>query len=618
MNKILLSLLFVVLTLPSQAGNLVFSNGKPEIGARVNITYKTDSSVLDSNYLIVYHFRDNQKFPTAEATLLNGSARIFIDSRDNFMLLKIINKYGIVDDNNGRYWDLVIYNEGKAIKNGYLNKAISYLGSTGENYTRVPNYDSIKVALEDELKLYPDNFRAKLAYETLKLDFKLVKYDEYSNKLREFLNTKIDIDDELSISAAIKALNSLNEQDKANELEQKFIKEHPKSDMAKDQKLEDLANVNSFDEFIDKLSVYLNDNYNNREIETVYNSFVFAHSQSKELMIKLNQNLNKLKSIPAYLYNEIALTYIDDEDIKAEFTQKEIIDNSNMYLNIGLTKLDSLYEFKPIDVSFNEWGVYISKTKSDLYLTQYKLNLLSNDSINAFVSVVKAIDAAPYQMNSALYTEALELANKYKKTNSIKSLIELAYKNNIVDNDLEKYILKLISENNNIDISYINELIKSNKKNKIDKLKNSLTKETQLSGFVQNTDGTFADLDKLKGKVKVVFIGSSWCDVCTEVYPIFNQLHSLYKDNSKVSIIGISIWEDEKAKESVKDMITDFNIEYPNYIDNTDLIPRKLNVFGFPTIVIVDKDNYIRYTIRGYKNREELLDLVNDFVRILE
>ncbi|MER3330123.1 MAG: redoxin family protein, partial [Candidatus Kapaibacterium sp.] len=230
----------------------------------------------------------------------------------------------------------------------------------------------------------------------------------------------------------------------------------------------------------------------------------------------------------------------------------------------------------------------------------------------------KAIDGAPYQMNSTLYTEALELANKYNKTTSIKNLIENAYKNNIVDSDLEKFILKLISENNSIDISYINELIKSNKKSKIDKLKNSLTKETQLSGFVQNLDGTFADLDKLKGKTKVVLIGSSWCDVCTDVYPIFNQLHSQFKEDKNVSIIGISIWEDEKAKESVKDMIADFSIEYPNYIDNTDLVPRKLNVFGFPTIVIVDKDNYIRYTIRGFKNREELLDLVNDFVRILE
>ncbi|MFA7325391.1 MAG: redoxin family protein [Candidatus Kapaibacterium sp.] len=618
MNKILLALLMVIFTMSTYAGNLVFNNDKPEIGGRVLITYETDNSILDSNFLIIYHFRDNQRFPTAETALLYGGVRLFIDSRDNLILMKVINKYGVVDDNSGKYWDLVVHSERIPVKNSLLNKAISYLGSTGENYTRVPNYDSIKVALEAELKLYPDNFRAKLAYETLKLDFKLIKYDEYSEKLKEILNTKIDVDDELSISAAIKALNSINEQDKATELQKKFIKEHPNSDMAKDEKLEELANVNSFEEFINNLSSYLNSNYSEREIEPVYNSYVFAHSQSKKLMNKLDQNLNKLKFIPAYLYNEIALTYIDEEDIKVEFAQKEIIDSANKYLNIGLSKLDSMHVFMPIDVSFPEWKVYISKTESDLYLTQYKLNLLSNDSLNALVSVEKAIEAAPYQMNSALYTEALELANKYKKTNSIKSLIELAYKNNIVDNDLEKYILKLISENNNIDISYINELIKSNKQSKIDKLKNSLTKETQLSGFVQNLDGTFADLDKLKGKVKVVLIGSSWCDVCTEVYPIFNQLHSQYKTDSKVSIVGISIWEDEKAKESVKDMIADFNIEYPNYIDNTDLVPRKLNVFGFPTIVIVDQDNYIRYTIRGYKNREELLGLVNDFVRILE
>lgn len=618
MKKIVLLLLFVVFTLPTFAGKLEFNNDKPVVGARVLITYTTDASILDSQFLITYHFRDNQRFPTAETALLYGGIRMFIDSRDNFILMKVIDKNGVVDDNNGKFWGLVIHSEEKPIKNGYLNKALSYLGTTGDNYTRVPNYDSIRVALEQELKVYPDNFRAKIAYETLKLDFKLVKFDEYSDKLKDVLNTKIDVDDELSISAAIKALNSLNEQDKANELEKKFINDHPKSEMAKDKTLEELANVNSFEEFINNLSLYLNNNYKDREIEPVYNSFVFAHSQSKELMGKLSQNMNKLKQIPAYLYNEIALTYIDDEDIKTAFTQKEILDSSNKYVNIGLSKLDSLLEFRPIDISIIEWEIFVSKTKSDLYLTQYKLNILSKDSVSATDNVIKAIDAAPYQMNSILYTEALELANMYNKTEVIKDLIEKAYTNNIVDMELEKYILKLISTNSNIDISFLNGVIESSKKIKVEKLKNSLTKDTQLSGFVQNIDGTFSDLDKLKGKLKVVLIGSSWCDVCTEVYPIFNQLHTQFKADTTVAIIGISIWEDEKAKESVKDMIAEFDIEYPNYIDNTDLIPRKMNVFGFPTILIVDKDNYVRYTIRGFKNREELLDLVNDFVRILE
>lgn len=618
MKMFILSLVVVFSTLPSLAGDLVLINDKPEIGGRILITYETNASVLDSHYLIAYRFRENQKYPTAEASLLSGGVRLFIDSRDNFILLKVINKYGVTDDNNGKYWDLIVHSQGKPVKNAYLNKALSYLGTSGENYTRVPNYDSIKVALENELKLYPNNFRSKVAYETLKLDFKLIDYDEYTDKLEDILDTKIDINDELSISAAVKALNSLNEQDKANEIEQKYISENPKSEMAKDKRLEDLANVNSFEEFINNLSSYLNDNYKDRDIESVYNSFVLAHSQSKELMNKLDKNLNKLELIPSYLYNEIALTYLEDEDIKGEYKPQEIIDDSKKYLNLGFIKLDSLYEFKPIDVSYPEWKKFISKTKSDLYLTQYKLNLLSNDSINATESVFEAIKAAPYQMNSILYTEALELANKYSKNIQIKSIIENAYKNNIVDMEFEKYILNLISSNNSIDISFLNNVIESSKKTKLDKLKNSLTKETQLSGFVQNIDGTFADLDKLKGKTKVVLIGSSWCDVCTEVYPIFNQLNSKFKTDKKVEILGISIWEDDNAKESIKDLIKEFELEYTNYIDNTDLIPRKMNVFGFPTILIVDKDNYVRYTIRGFKNREELLELVNDFVRILE
>jgi|GEM_PF-1991164 len=618
MKSFILFIVIVFATIPNLAGELVFNNDKPEIGGRVLITFQTNASVLDSHFLIAYRFRDNQKYPTAEASLLNGGVRLFIDSRDNFILFKVINKYGVIDDNNGKYWDLVIHSNGKPVKNAYLNKALSYLGTTGENYTRIPNYDSIKVALENELKIYPNNFRAKIAYETLKLDFKLIDYDEYRDRLEDILDTKIDINDELSISAAVKALNSLNEQDKANELEQKYIKQHPKSEMAKDQRLEELANVNSFQEFVNNLSSYLNDNYKDREIETVYNSFVLAHSQSIDLMNDIDKNLKKLNLVPSYLYNEIAIAYLEDEDIKGDYSQKEIEGNTKKYLNLGFKKLDSLYEFKPIDVSYPEWKKFISKTESDLYLTQYKFNLITKDSINALSSVVKAIDAAPYQMNSTLYTEALELANKYNKTNQIKSIIENAYKNNIVDMEFEKYILNLISSNNSIDISFLNGVIESSKKTKLNKLKNSLTKETQLSGFVQNIDGTFADLDKLKGKTKIVLIGSSWCDVCTDVYPIFNQLNSKFKTDIKVEILGISIWEDDNAKESIKEMIKEFELEYPNYIDNTDLIPRKMNVFGFPTILIVDKDNYVRYTIRGFKNREELLDLVNDFVRILE
>ncbi|TNE33157.1 TlpA family protein disulfide reductase, partial [bacterium] len=128
----------------------------------------------------------------------------------------------------------------------------------------------------------------------------------------------------------------------------------------------------------------------------------------------------------------------------------------------------------------------------------------------------------------------------------------------------------------------------------------------------------FIDLDKLKGNLKIVSINSTWCDVCTQVFPILNELNAKYQADTNVSIIGISVWEDDDPISAISDMKKEYDINFPYYIDNTDILPRKLNVFGFPTILIVDKDNYVRYTIRGFNNGEELIKLIDDFVEILK
>ena len=65
MYRIIPLLAVIVFSMPIYAGNLVFNNEKPETGARVSITYETNESVLDSHFLVAYHFRDTQLFPIA-------------------------------------------------------------------------------------------------------------------------------------------------------------------------------------------------------------------------------------------------------------------------------------------------------------------------------------------------------------------------------------------------------------------------------------------------------------------------------------------------------------------------------------------------------------------------
>lgn len=617
--RVLLTFLTICLSFQlSIAGDLTFSDSKPQTNSTVKVSYNSDSDFNGSVYLVSYHFKTDKKYPTAQSITINNSVDLKINSDDNFIIFKVINENGVIDDNNGRMWDLVIYNGEKPQKEGFLNRALSYLGATGENYSRVPNYEKIDNALDSELVNYPNSIRAQIAKETLKLDFKLTKFDDFNEKLRAILNTKVNMDDELAVMSVIKALYSINEKEKAEGLEKDFINKNSKSDLAKENKLEKLSEVGSFEEFISKISDYLNDNYKDKDISTVYNSFVFAHSQSKVYMDKLDNSLNKLSRKPAYIYNEIALTYLEDEDLKKEYTTTEQSNKAMYYIDLGFKAIPEFINFKPIDISDFEWQTFTAKTESDLYLTQYKTNLLKSDSGAAFNSVMQAIKKAPNQMNSLLYTEVLDLAVKHGSVAQIKEIITFAYESNSTDSELEKTILKVITEKDEINISFLNNLIELKQKENIKKLKNSLVDDIQLTGFVQKLDNTFFDLESMKGSIKIISIGSSWCDVCTQVYPVINQLKAKYDENSKVNVIGISIWEDDDAIKNTTSMIKEYEIKYPYYIDNTDILPRKLNVFGFPTILIVDQNNKVRYTIRGFNNGEELIKLVDDFVEILK
>jgi thiol-disulfide isomerase/thioredoxin len=334
-------------------------------------------------------------------------------------------------------------------------------------------------------------------------------------------------------------------------------------------------------------------------------------------MEDLAEDIEPLTHKPAFLYNEIALTYLESEDLKKDYTEAEILAKVDTNVKMAWSKIDELKDYKPRDVTVPEWNLYGLKVKSDLYLTQYKLNLLKNDSLEASKSVYEAISNAPHQMNALLYKEALNLNLKYGDAAQLRRLIEFAYSNDVVDRELQNYILGLIGKGDDVDINFVNGLIAKNTAKHNLQLKNSLIKGTQLSGFVQTPEKTFVDLESLKGKIKIISINSTWCDVCTQVYPILNEIYAKYQTNTNVSVIGLSVWEDDEPIDAVNEMIGEFKIKFPYYIDNTDIIPRKYDVFGFPTILIVDKDNYVRYTIRGFANGEELVKLIDGFVNML-
>jgi len=613
----ILVFIFITLFIGSNltALDLKISNDKPNANSTIELTLVENDSKLDDLYLVSYRFKDSMKTPVAESMLfINESISLSIQNNDNFILFKLIDKAGNIYNNSGKYWQVNVYQNSKPKYDSKLNEAITYLGTKSANYSRSPKFNSINNTLVEEIDNYPSNVRAKIAYETFKLDFKLIEFKEFKANIEKMLNTKISINDELTIRSVITALNSIDEAEKSLNLEEQFIKKNTDSELYREKELNNISTAESYDDFVELSIAYLNKYNNLKENETVYKSFAYAHTQSKEYYDKLNEEIKKLNNQSAILYKYIALGLLKNSDLGTELGDEKYQKDIEINLKNAFSKVNDLDSIRPNDLSSIEFDDYKDKIRSDLFLISYRLDLLKNDSSSAFQSVYEAINKAPFQMNARLYNEAINLSAKNGSTSNTKEIIRQAYLNDVIDSDLEESILKIINSNNDISINYVNEILNDKQKQFEESIKKNLVNE-DISGIIKSLDGKYKDLSELGDGFHIVSITSTWCDVCEETFPILNNLHNKYDD---VSIFGISVWGDDDEDNQLTKIIKENKIEYEYFLDKTDIIPRKFDLFGFPTILIIDANNKLRYTVRGFKSEESLENTIETVLDLIQ
>ncbi len=615
MRYIVFTLLALFITNSLSAIDLKISNDKPNTNSTIELTLVENNSKLDDLYLVSYRFKDSIKTPIAESTLFtNESISFSIQNNDNFILFKLMDKDGSIYNNNGEFWQVSIYQNNRPKYDSKLNEAITYLGAGNANYSRSPKFKKINNALVEEIENHTNNVRAKIAYETFKLDFKLIEYTEYKNSIEKILNTKISINDELTIRSVITALNSIDEAEKSVNLEEQFIDNNKGSDLYREKVLNSISTAEDYDDFV-KLSIaYLNKYTNLKENETVYKSFAYAHTQSKEYYDKLYDEIKKINYKSAILYKYIALGLLNNSDLGTELGDVKYQNDIEINLKNAFSKVNDLDSIKPKDLSSIEFEDYKDKIRSDLFLISYRLDLLKNDSSSAFQSVYEAINKTPFQMNSRLYNEAVNLSAKNGSSSNTKEIIRQAYLNDVIDSDLEESILKIINSNNDISIDYVNEILNEKQKQFEESIKKNLVNE-DISGIIKSLDGKYKDLSELGDGFHIVSITSTWCDVCEETFPMLNNLHNKYDD---VSIFGISVWGDDDEDNQLTKIIKENKIEYEYFLDKTDIIPRKFDLFGFPTILIIDANNKLRYTVRGFKSEESLENTIETVLDLIQ
>ena len=100
----------------------------------------------------------------------------------------------------------------------------------------------------------------------------------------------------------------------------------------------------------------------------------------------------------------------------------------------------------------------------------------------------------------------------------------------------------------------------------------------------QSLDGEMVSLSGLRGKVVMVDFWSSWCPPCRQEAPGLAQVFREYEDKN-IDFIGVIIWDNRR---DAARYVQEFNLPYPNVLDETGEIAIDYGVVGIPEKFFID------------------------------
>ncbi len=113
-----------------------------------------------------------------------------------------------------------------------------------------------------------------------------------------------------------------------------------------------------------------------------------------------------------------------------------------------------------------------------------------------------------------------------------------------------------------------------------------------------------------RGRPVVVNVWASWCGPCRVESPLLARAARAYGDS--VAFIGIDSRDDETA---ARQFIARYDLAYPHLFDTTGQIRNRLQLRGFPTTYIFDREGALRYRVVGGINEQELAARLDELLR---
>lgn len=658
-TKIIYSLIITIFTLFSlinssnslKAGEVKIKSESFELGSLIELNYISDDRFIDKDdlYVFVYAYDENSTTPKAysfklnqtknlklSTSALNYSASFTLQSEVIYAYFKINEGKNIFifDDNNGNYWDIIYKTNGKHIRNANLKKAVSMLGSTPENATRLINLQEASISLKQELNSYPDNNEAKIALYSLEFDTKKISADKFKLKLKEITQNLSNIKSEGEFRAFSRALNILEKKEEVKKIEKDYETKFPNSKIAEEKLVNNLTNATTFKEFSSLSLDYFKKFPNADSYETILTAFANSYSQMgkiDEFIAIVDSNNYISEEIKLFLVSSI----INKKNVKESDLQKAKDIYMNLIINLENKEIKPIYNRKPDYINEIEWTNAIQNSKAnffelgfDLFTKIDKSNQTTNNNLGIYID--NSINLLANNLNSGIINKAIKYYSEQNKINDniekVNNLYQSAIYQSVYNDSLIKnysdflnfHSAKLNIEQGKIK-KYIDSLLNIAENKRINYIKFQKLNGKQISGTIRKLDDTYTELSDLKGKKLIINFTSTWCGPCQLLYPSLEKLYLKYKESKEIEIITIDIWEQEKDRDKIiSDMLKQIPVAFPIYIDDSDIIPSRFGVTGLPTLLVVDKNGKIQFIERGYSNEVEFIRNIEDKLKVIE
>lgn len=140
---------------------------------------------------------------------------------------------------------------------------------------------------------------------------------------------------------------------------------------------------------------------------------------------------------------------------------------------------------------------------------------------------------------------------------------------------------------------------------------------SELSGMVRigadappfnamDVKGNPVDLSKHKGNITILNFWATWCDPCIQEFPKFKKMYGKFKDKG-VLFVGISLDDDI---EDLRGFVKQETVNWPQIFDGKrwkGTIPSLYNVESIPLIIVLDRENKVRYIGNEVENVSQIV-----------